>query len=90
MSTIDDIRQGLPDFVAPELRATTARRDAIDRRFQAVDRRFEDLTIVIQARFDSVNTRIDSLGMEIAQVKDLLDFDRRHTRLEFKQSQVAQ
>jgi tetrahydromethanopterin S-methyltransferase subunit G len=90
MSAIDDIRQVLQDFLAPELRAIATRLDAIDRRFEAVDQRFADLTTVMNARFDSVNTRLDSLSKEIGQVKDLLDFDRRLTRLESKQSQMAQ
>ncbi len=83
MSAIDDVRQALQDFIAPELRAITTR-------LSAMDQRFDGLTTVLNARFDSVNTRLDSLSKEIGQVKDLLDFDRRLTRLESKQSQVAQ
>ncbi|MGB6720862.1 MAG: hypothetical protein WBE72_08720 [Terracidiphilus sp.] len=94
MSAIEDMRQVLQDFLAPELRSITTR-------LGAIDQRFEDLTSVMIARFDlvntriasssdSLNTRIDSLSKEIGQIKDLLDFDRRLTRLESKQSQVAQ
>ncbi len=101
MSTIEDIRQVLQDFTAPELRAISARIDSIEQRFDsrleaiegrftAIDQRFEYLTATLNAQFDSTNTRIESLGKDISQVRELLDFDRRLTRLEAKQSPLSQ
>ena len=89
MGTVEDIRQVLQDFLAPELRAINARLDAIDRRFQAVDQRFDDMMTVMNSRFEIVNARFDSVAKDIAQVKDMLEIDRRLARLESKQSQVA-
>ncbi len=101
MSTIEDIRQVLQDFIAPELRAISARIDsfgqrfdsrleAIEGRFTAIDQRFEYLTATLNAQFDSTYTRIESLGKDISQVRELLDFDRRLTRLEARQSPLSQ
>jgi uncharacterized coiled-coil protein SlyX len=94
MSVVEDVRQALQDFLAPELRAFTARLDAMDSRssanldtiksrFDAIDQRFADMTTVM-------NTRFDSLSKEIGQVREMLDIDRRLTRLESRQSTVAQ
>ncbi len=86
MSAIEDIRQVLQDFIAPELRAMNTRLDAIESRFDtrlgAVDQRIDSVITIM-------NTRFDSLSKEVAQIKDMLDIDRRLTRLESKQS-VAQ
>jgi hypothetical protein len=76
MSAIEDMRQLLQDFIAPELRAISTRLDAIDQRFEA-------MTTIM-------NTRFDSLSKEISNVKDMLEIDRRLTRLESKQPPVAQ
>jgi len=94
MSVIEDVRQVFQDFLAPELRAITTRLDAIDQRFvdittvmnarsNALDQRIADLAAIM-------NTRFDSVSKEIAQVRELLEIDRRLSRLESKQSQVAQ
>jgi len=47
-----------------------------------MDQRFDDLITIMDTRFGS-------LSKDVAQVKDMLDIDRRLTRLESKQSQVA-
>jgi len=83
MSVVEDVRQMLQDFIAPELRAINARLDSIDRRFQSVDQRFEDILTIMDTRFAS-------LSKDVAQVKDMLDIDRRLTRLESKQAAVSQ
>jgi hypothetical protein len=75
MSVVEDIRQVLQDFIAPELRAITTRLDAIDQRIQ-------DQSVLINVRFES-------LAKDISQVKDLLEIDRRLTKLETRQAQVA-
>jgi hypothetical protein len=94
METVEDIRKVLQDFLAPELRAVTARFDAIDQRLDA-------LTRVIDARFEAVDTRLTSLEKnsdikfaslekEIIRVRELLDVDRRLAKLESQQSQATQ
>jgi hypothetical protein len=75
MGSVEDIRQALQDFIAPELRAMTVRLKAMDEK--------------IDLRFDSVDIKFQSLRAEIVPVKELLDLDRRLARLESKQT-VAQ
>lgn len=86
MSVVEDVRQVLQDFIAPELRAITSRLDALDAkigiRIDALEQRFEDHNAIMITRFDS-------LTRDIAQVKEFLEIDRRLARLEAKQSQVA-
>ena len=104
MSVVEDVRQVLQDFIAPELRAVNTRLDAIESRLSAnldamsarSDGRFNAINIRLDAidqRFDDfitiMDTRFGSLSKDVAQVKDMLDIDRRLTRLESKQSQVA-
>jgi len=97
MSAIEDIRQVLQDFIAPELRAMNTRLDSIESRFDirlgAIENRLDTRLGAVDQRVDSVitimNTRFDSLSKEVAQIKDMLEIDRRLTRLESKQS-VAQ
>ena len=104
MSVVEDVRQALQDFIAPELRAFRARLDAMEGRFDAKldaingrsEGRFDAVNIrrdAIDQRFDDMltimDTRFGSLGKDVAQVRDRLDIDRRLTKLESKQSQVA-
>ena len=101
MSVVEDIRQGLQDSIAPELRAINARFEAINTRLDAMDSRASTNLEAVKSRFDAIdqrfddmsivmNTRFDSLSKDVAQVRDMLDIDRRLTRLESKQAQVAQ
>jgi hypothetical protein len=75
MSVVEDVRQVLQDFLAPELRAISTRLDAIEQR--------------IQDQSALMNVRFDAQTKDIAQVKELLEIDRRLTKLESKQAQVA-
>jgi len=105
MSVVEDVREVLQDFIAPELRAFNVRLDAMESRFDAKldaingrsEGRFDAVNIRLDAidqRFDDMltimDTRFESLSKDIGQVKNMLDIDRRLTRLESKQSQVAQ
>jgi len=94
MGTVEDLRKVLQDFLAPELRAVTARFDAIDQRLDA-------LTRVMDARFEAVDTRLASLEKNgdikfaslekgIVRVRELLNVDRSLAKLESLQSQATQ
>ncbi len=105
MSVVEDVRQVLQDFVAPELRAVNTRLDAMESRFNtrldAIESRASTNLEAVKSRFDAIdqrfddmitimNTRFDSLGKDVAQVREMLDIDRCLTRLESRQSPVAQ
>lgn len=62
---VDDVRQVLQDFLAPELRAITACLDSIEKvleaRFKEVDTRFEAMDARFNSRFNEVFIKIQAL-----------------------------
>jgi hypothetical protein len=72
MSVIEDSRKVLQDFIAPELRAISARLDALEKRLDDGERRAEK-------RHDEVMT-------SIRQVIDWSSVQQRLARLESKDS----
>lgn len=72
MSVIEDSRKVLQDFIAPELRAISARLDALERRFDDAERRAEK--------------RHDEVMSSIRQVIDWSSIQQRLARLESKES----
>ncbi|HEV2323723.1 MAG TPA: hypothetical protein VGS10_07215 [Terracidiphilus sp.] len=85
MSEIEDVHQALQDFLAPELRAITARIDALEKvmiaRFDLVDQNFASVDV----RFDSVDVKFESIHKEIQALGKSLDIERRLAALEAKQ-----
>jgi len=71
MGVVEDVRQVLQDFLAPELRALTARIDALDK--------------VMSARFEASDVKLESIRKDIQTLVKSLDIDRRLAALEAKQ-----
>jgi len=82
MSVAEDVRQVLQDFLAPELRAVSARLDSIEK---VMDARFA----AVDVKFDSMDVKFDSLRTQIQGISDKLDIDRRLIALESKQQEQA-
>jgi hypothetical protein len=78
MSTVEDIRKVLQDFLAPELRTITAR-------LEGIDQRFDGLRSEMSARFETMDTKLVTLGVQIQDIKSALELDRRLTKLESRQ-----
>jgi len=104
MGTVEDIRQIFQDFVAPELRAITARLDALDQRFEAlhkeIDLRFEAQNSRLEAalaRHDTkvaafegkVDTRFTALDGKVQHIIDLMDVDKRLQKLEAQRAEQS-
>lgn len=92
MSVVEDVRQALQDFLAPELRAITARIDALEKvmsaRFDLVDQKFASVDVkfeAVNAKFDSVDVKFESIHKEIQALGKSLDIERRLAVLEAKQ-----
>lgn len=79
MGAIDDTRKVLQDFLAPELRAISARLDAIEKRFDGLDRKVDEVDRRAEKRHDDV------MGA-IRQVIDYNSIQLRLARLESKDS----
>lgn len=71
MGSIEDVRKVLQDFLAPELRAITARLDAIEQRFTHLEHRFDRLENKLDANQAQVMTNILQL-LDVQKVKDRL------------------
>jgi len=65
MSVVEDVRQVIQDFLAPELRAMTARLDSfekiMDARFATVDAKFLALEQKLEFRFEATEARFLAL-----------------------------
>jgi hypothetical protein len=72
MSVIEDSRKVLQDFIAPELRAISARLDALEKKYDENERRAEK--------------RHDDVMASIRQVIDWSSVQQRLARLESKES----
>ncbi len=70
MGTIDETRKLLQDFLAPELRAITAKLDSIDKRLDGADKRFERLELQIDHRFIDLERRIDQKAQDAEKRAD--------------------
>ncbi len=92
MSVVEDVRQAIQDFLAPELRALSVR-------FEGVEAKIGALEKVMNARFDTVETKFaaidvkfaamdvkfESVHNEIQALGKSLDIERRLAALEAKQ-----
>ena len=79
MSVIEDSRKVLRDFIAPELRAITARLDALEKRF-------DGLEIQVDAVDKRAEKRHEEVMSAIRQVVDFNSIQQRLARLESQQT----
>jgi predicted nucleic acid-binding Zn-ribbon protein len=86
MSVVEDVRQVFQDFLAPELRAISARLEALektmDARMETVEKTIGALEKTMDARFAAQNTKIEAIDRKIDSLKESLDLDRRLSKLE--------
>ena len=75
MGVLEDIRQAVQDFIAPEIRSIGVRLDALEKRFDKQE-----------VKIDTVMLRLESLTNTVtanhSAVMVALDIDRRMLRLE--------
>ena len=94
MSVIEDMRKVLQDFLAPELRALTARMDAADKIAEA---RYQEIKANAEARHQEVKANSEALRQEVVafrqevmlrfdNLKNSLELDKRVEKLESRQS----
>jgi hypothetical protein len=65
MSVIEDTRKVMQDFLAPELRAISARLDALELRFGVVDKRFDG----VDHRFERIDQKLDGVERKFDDVE---------------------
>jgi hypothetical protein len=90
MSVVEDVRQIVQDFLAPELRAVAVQMEALNKRMDNLEsnisKRMDNLESNINVQFAAVKTEVASrqevVLLQIEHVKALLDVDKRLMRLE--------
>jgi hypothetical protein len=90
MSIVEDVRQVFQDFLAPELRALSARIEALevkmDSRFEAneakANSRFEALNGRMAANEERASLRHEILLVQLESIKGQLSLDYRLKKLE--------
>jgi tetrahydromethanopterin S-methyltransferase subunit G len=86
MSMVEDVRQVLQEFIAPKLRAISARLDAIEKvmeaRFEEVDSRFNEVSVKIQALQETVDRNDESQKQTITSLTQGFQLDERLADIE--------
>lgn len=79
MSVIEDVRQVVQDFLAPELRAIAVQIDAFNKRMDNLE---ANIAIQFAAAKTEASSRHEVVLLQIEHVRALLDVDKRLLRLE--------
>jgi hypothetical protein len=79
MSVIEDVRQVVQDFLAPELRAIAVQMEALNRRMDNLE---TNLGIQFSAAKTEAASRQEVVLLQIEHIKNLFDVDKRLLRLE--------
>jgi len=82
MGVVEDVRQVLQDFIAPELREIRGILTAIDKRLDGQDKRLDGIEEANRIRYESVVQRLEQIQQSFA-------FDKRITDLEGKKRRSA-
>jgi len=85
MSVIEDVRQIVQDFLAPELRAIAVQMEALNRRMDNLE---SNIGIQFSAAKTEAASRQEVVLLQIEHIKNLLDVDKRLLRLESQSTGV--
>ncbi|HEY1901596.1 MAG TPA: hypothetical protein VGG56_04145 [Terracidiphilus sp.] len=75
MGVVDETRQVLQDFPAPELREIRGVLSSIDKRLESQDKRLDAIEEVNRVRFEAIVQRLE-------QIRQSFAFDKRISNLE--------
>ncbi len=82
MSVVEDVRQVLQDFLAPELREIRTRLESIDKRLDGQDKRLDTIENANGVRYQAIVQRLEQIQQSFA-------FDKRISDLEADKKQSA-
>jgi hypothetical protein len=82
MRVVEETRQVIQDFLAPELREIRGVLSAIDKRLDSQDERLDTIEEANRARFESIIKRLEQIQQHFA-------FDKRISNLEDDKRQSA-
>jgi hypothetical protein len=66
MGVVEEVRQVLQDFLAPELREIGGVLSAIDKRLDSQDKRLDTIEDANRARFDAIVKRLEQIQQSFA------------------------
>ena len=93
MSVVEDVRQVLQDFLAPELREIRARLDSMDKRLDTVESANDVRYQAIVQRLDAVENangvRYQAIVQRLEQIQQSFAFDKRISNLEAEKTRSA-
>jgi hypothetical protein len=69
MSVVEDLRQVLQDFLAPELRAVAAKFDAVDSKFALLNSRIDSLESKMNTRFDAMDSKFSAMDSKFGALE---------------------
>jgi tetrahydromethanopterin S-methyltransferase subunit G len=80
MSVVEDVRQVLQDFLAPELREFRSRLDTLDKRFETQDKRIDTIENADGVRYQAIIQRLEQIQQSFAFGKRISDLEAGKTR----------
>jgi prefoldin subunit 5 len=87
MTVVEEVRQVLQDFLAPEIRSIVARLDAVEKRMDLIDRRMDRL----ETKVDNLDKKLDETTLRLQKRMD--DYEdraaKRHEELMAAVRQIA-
>jgi phage shock protein A len=87
MSVVEDVRQVLQDFLAPELRALSAKIDAIDQKVSSLESRIDSQSDKTDSRFQSMDNHFQSVEAKLHTVSSRLETLEATTQLRFERAE---
>jgi tetrahydromethanopterin S-methyltransferase subunit G len=82
MGMVEEVRQVLQDFLAPELREIRTRLDSVDKRLETQDKRLDTIEEANRVRFEAIVQRLEQIQQSFA-------FDKRISSLEAEKTRSA-
>jgi len=82
MGAVEEVRQVLQDFLAPEMREIRVRLDSVDKRLDMQDKRLDTIEDANRARFEAIIQRLEQIQQSFA-------FDKRISSLEAEKTRSA-
>jgi len=82
MGVVEEVRQVLQDFLAPEMREIRTRLDSVDKRLEMQDKRLDTIE-------DSNRVRFEAIVQRLEQIQQSFAFDKRISNLEAEKTRSA-
>jgi len=93
MGVVEDVRQVLQDFLAPELREARAHRESVERRFDILEKGYDVRYQALVQRLDAIENanavRYQAVIQRLEQIQQSFAFDKRISNLEAEKTRSA-